>query len=65
MQNLTPERFYMFHIRAAETIDRLNEIKLDIDYDKWEDIDYTKDEDAMEMLRSEWVFRKSELEGKQ
>ena len=65
MQNLTPERFYMFAIRDAQTIDRLNELTMDIDYDKWEDIDYTKDEDAMEMLRSEWVFRKSELEGKQ
>jgi hypothetical protein len=55
----------MFAIRDAQTIDRLNELTMDIDYDKWEDIDYTKDEDAMEMLRSEWVFRKSELEGKQ
>jgi hypothetical protein len=51
----------MFHIRAAQTIDRLNEITLDIDYDKWEEVEYTKDADAMEMLRYEWASRKNEL----
>jgi hypothetical protein len=61
MAHLTPERHYMFHIRAAQTIDRLNEITLDIDYDKWEEVEYTKDADAMAMLRYEWASRKNEL----
>ena len=61
MEHLAPERFYMFHIRAAQTMDRLNEITIDINYDKWEEIDYTKDDEAMDMLRHEWAFRKNEL----
>lgn len=60
MEHLTPERWYMFQIRSAD-LARLEDIRIEIDYDKWEEVEYTKDEDAMEMLRREWVARKTEL----
>lgn len=47
--------WYYLEIRRAKSKARLDQIQLDIDYDKWEGEPYTQDNVMMDRLRSAFV----------
>lgn len=59
---IAPEDWYFARIKSAQTIEDLRDVALNIDYDKWEEEEYTKNEELMRSLRTAWAARKKELE---
>lgn len=60
-QELSNEMWYVYQIRNADSHRRLENLSIMIDYDKWENVEYTKDEESMAMIRREWAKRRDEL----
>ena len=60
-EEIKPEDWYLARIRNAKTFDDLSDVALNIDYDKWEEEKYTKDEEVMRTLRDAFAAKKKEL----
>lgn len=63
---MTPEEqsnedWLLDQIANAQSVHRLEHLAEIIDYDKWEDEPYTKDEELMNRLRQTWVERKEAI----
>lgn len=61
-KEVSPEDWYFARIESAQTIEDLRDVALNIDYDKWEEEEYTKNEELMRSLRTAWAAKKKELE---
>lgn len=64
MAKLVNTEFCLQRISRADSVKKLKEIAIDIDYDKWEKVDYTQDAEELQEVREAWVKRMKELESK-
>jgi hypothetical protein len=53
--------WFLLQIEKAQSRERLDHIATMIDYGKWEEEEWTRDEDAMNRLRDAWKRKVIEL----
>lgn len=51
------DRWHMMQIKKAQNIDDLRDCIFEIDYDKWEEMEWTLDEAKMNRVRNYFAFR--------
>ena len=56
-------RWHMKRIKAAKSMDDLRECQADIDYDVWEDMEWTKVKKDLNRVKNYMQYKISELEG--
>lgn len=54
--------WFVMEIQKAKSMERLRYLAQNIEYAKWEDEPWTKDEESMERLRIEWGNRAHDVE---
>lgn len=55
------EDWYLNRIRSAKSMEQLRYLAMNIDYDKFEEMEYTRCEDTMARLRKAWGEKAEEL----
>lgn len=60
--DLSDEEWYLLKISEAKSIERLKYLATNIHYDKWEESEFTKNQETMDRIRDAWIKRKREIE---
>ena len=57
LEEIPNERWHMMQIKKAKNLDDLRGCMFEIDYDKWEQLEWTLDKAKMNRVRNYFAFR--------